>query len=710
MILDTSPVTTPHRAARHQAPARVRPEGVRFRRDIEGLRAVAVIAVVLGHAGVPFMHGGYIGVDVFFVISGFLITSYLVDEIARSGRLSIVSFYARRALRLLPAAALVVAATLLMTWLWLPTLRFRSVGLDALTATVYGLNYRLAGLGTDYFATDAAPSPLQHFWSLAVEEQFYLVWPVLLAATAVWFRRRPRWWPAAVAIGVLAVASFVVGVVQTASSAPWAYFGTPARAWELAVGAGLALAAHRLAGLPRRVGTVLAWSGLAAVTASVFLYTETTPFPGVAALLPVLGTAAVVAAGCGRAEGGAFRLLNAGFCQGIGRLSYSWYLWHWPVLVIAPIAFDLELRTGQGLVLAVWSLVLAALTYVIVEDPVRTGRWLRTRPWRGVTFGAGLSASLAAVVAAAVFLAVPGNLGTGTAVDTERALASSTAATASLSGLILASANSHELPANLTPPLPAAADDRPLMYADGCDMGFRGERIDTICSYGDEASPVTVVLFGDSHAGHWFPTLNEIARQRGWRLLVLTKSACSAASTLIYLPALRREYTECVTWRRNAMTRIREIRPALVVMSSNGGGGLPLGATGDADQAWTTAWLESVRQLRSEATRLVLISDTPWPAGNVPDCLSDHPHDVHRCDRPVSRAVSVPRRRAMVAAAVAREGVLVVDPLPWFCTTETCPVVVGNTLVYKDGSHMTTAYAEALVPVLRERLPDAGTG
>jgi peptidoglycan/LPS O-acetylase OafA/YrhL len=165
-----------------------------FRRDIEGLRAIAVIAVVLAHAGVPFARGGYVGVDVFFVISGFLITSYLWREAATTGRIGIVAFYARRALRLLPAAVLVVGATLLAAWLWLPPLRLRSIAGDALAATVYGLNYRLAGQGTDYFAVDAAPSPLQHFWSLAVEEQFYLVWPLLLAAVAVWGATRPRRW------------------------------------------------------------------------------------------------------------------------------------------------------------------------------------------------------------------------------------------------------------------------------------------------------------------------------------------------------------------------------------------------------------------------------------------------------------------------------------------------------------------------------------
>jgi peptidoglycan/LPS O-acetylase OafA/YrhL len=688
-----------------------------FRRDIEGLRAIAVIAVVLGHAGIPFVHGGYVGVDVFFVISGFLITTLLWQEVTTTGRVGIAAFYARRALRLLPAAILVIAATLVATWLWLPGLRLRSVAVDAMTAAVYGLNLRLAGQGTDYFGAEAAPSPLQHFWSLAVEEQFYLVWPVLLAATVVWSRRRLRRWPAIAAVGAVAAASFAVGVVQTTASPAWAYFGTPARAWELAVGALLALCAHHLTALPRAAVSALTWCGLAAIVASVLLYTDATPFPGVAALLPVAGTAAILAAGCSSTDTAAHRLLGTGVCQGIGRLSYSWYLWHWPVLVIVPVAFDLEVRTGQGVVLAVWSLILAGVTYVLVEDPVRTGRWLRSAPWRGMTLGASLSAGLATAALAAVYL-VPPPAGSGHATDTRAALASSSAALSSLAELVAAGAEAHHLPANLTPSLGTAGADRPRLYVDDCDPSFTEQAIERVCEYGDPTSSTEVVLFGDSHAGHWFPALERLAAQRHWRLIVLTKSACSAASVLIHLPALKRPYTECVAWRRAALARIRDLRPDLVVMSSSGGGSTPLEVTGDpgsggapavgtvdADQMWTAGWVATARQARADGTRLVAISDTPWPTRGVLDCLSEHPDEIDRCVRPVARAVNEGRRRIMVADALNREDVLVIDPLPWFCTETVCPVVVGNTLVYKDGSHMTTAYAEALAPVLGARLP-----
>jgi peptidoglycan/LPS O-acetylase OafA/YrhL len=682
------------------APASVETEN-EFRTDIQGLRAVAVLAVVLYHAGVPFLTGGYVGVDVFFVISGFVITTMLLREMASTGRLSVRAFYARRMMRLLPAAVTVLGATLAAAWFLLPRLRWHSIALDALTATGYGLNYRLAIQGTDYLAADAPPSPLQHFWSLAVEEQFYLVWPVLLGLCALWLgRRRLRRWLAAVVIGLGAVASFGYGVWLTGRNEPWAYFGSPTRAWELALGALIALAAGPLARLPRVVAQVLGTGGLLAVATSAAIFTAATPFPGYAAALPVGGAAAVIAAGPGSSAG---RLLGIGLLQGIGRLSYSWYLWHWPLLVIAPVALDHPLSTAQGLVLAVLSLGLAGISFVVVEDPLRSLAVLRRRPWRGLATGVALSGGLClAVVAGLTYL--PAQVGTGQGADTQGVLATASQAGTQLSALIAAGVDAQRVPANLTPALAQADADRPVLYRDGCDAGFLGESIGKVCSYGDPAATRQVVLFGDSHAGHWFPALAAIATERHWRLSVLTKSACSAATSLIYLDALKRAYTECVHWRSAAIDWIRQQHPALVVMSSVNGGGLPLDATGDADAAWTADWVTTVHALTEPGTKLVYLADTPWPGANVPDCLSAHLDDARWCARPVTRALSLPHRRALVADAMRSNGVQVIDPTTWFCSPAACPAIVGNILVYKDDSHMSTAYSLVLAPVLGEQL------
>ena len=671
-----------------------------FRLDIEGLRAVAVILVVLYHAGATVVSGGYVGVDVFFVISGFLITSLLLRELDDTRRLSIVRFYARRAVRLLPAATVVVATTLLAAWLWLPPLRLKSIAGDALATTVYGLNYRLADRGVDYLGAAQAPSPLQHFWSLAVEEQFYLAWPLLLLAASLVWRRSRRVSRPAVAGVLLAVigVSLAASVWQTHASAPWAYFGAHTRAWELAVGALIAVSATHCARLPAMLARILGGAGLAAVLASALLFDESTAFPGYAATLPVAGTALVIAAGCAHQ----LRPLHAAALEGIGELSYAWYLWHWPMLLIAPYVIGSTLSMGQSLTVIAAALAAAVVTNVCVENPVRRRKLLRARPWRGISVGAAMSATVAAA-AVVLPLVVPTAPTGATATDVQAATAG-TAADRELAAAIAHSADGGAAPANLAPPLATAATDLPVIYPDGCDMPFTAVDVKTSCIYGDRSATTTMVLFGDSHAGHWFPALDAIAQQQHMRLAVVTKSACSAADVLIVLKELKRPYTECPTWRHKAWDYITSLNPAVVVLSSNGsngpGGSIVGIAPADQDQAWTAAWTTTIKTVQRPGTRTVLISDTPWPAGDVPECVSSHPGDIRACARPVREAVPAPTRRSMVAKAAADAGSQVVDPVRWFCTATTCPAVVGNLLVFRDASHMTTPYAAALAPLL----------
>lgn len=687
-MTDTRVVPGPVR----QTGPRRQPGVATHRRDIEGLRAVAVLLVVLYHCGVPLLGGGYVGVDVFFVISGFLITGVLMREVTATGRISIVGFYARRFLRLLPAAALVTAVTVVAALKWLPPLRGPQIALDGLFATVYGLNYRLAAVGTEYLNADAAPSPLQHFWSLAVEEQFYLIWPLVLLAGYAAGRRRG----VAIGLAVVVVVSFALSVWQTRALSTWAYFGLPTRAWELGVGALVAVLALRLR---RRSATVLTAAGLGAIALSAVLYTAQTPFPGYAALLPVLGAAAVLLGGSSAPSG----LLSEAPLQAIGRLSYSWYLWHWPFLVIGPYALGVPPGLTVNLACAFAALVAAAVTYALVENPARHLRGLRAKPWRAV--GCGLAVT---VLTAAGYLAL------GTTGLTRHGLETGYVA-ATVGGvtpdMLARGVATPAVPANLTPSLENAVKDMPRSYADKCHGAFTDPSIKKPCAYGNQAGR-TVVLFGDSHAAQWFPGMEKMALDRGWRLVIVTKSACSAASVRIYQTALKRPYDECVAWRESAWSYLASLKPALIVMTSAAAGGTLVDETGAqvtdsgySDRTWIDGWTRTAGKLEGTGAKVAMLEDTPYQAGDPVECLSVHPDRPGSCVVSTGAALPEPNRRRAIAAALTAHGVTVVDPLPWFCTTQRCPVIVGNVLVYRDAGHITATYARMLAPQLEKALP-----
>ena len=674
-----------------------------FRPDIEGLRAVAVLLVVLSHAGLGRFAGGYVGVDVFFVISGFLITTLLLKELGRTGTISLRRFYARRALRLLPVSTVVLVATLAAAWFWLPSTRFRSISLDALFSTFYGINWRLAHEGTDYLNATAAPSPLQHLWSLAVEEQFYLVWPLLLLSVRVGRR-------ALLALGALVTISLVVSVQQTSDAAPWAYFGSHTRAWELGIGALVAVTGGLLRRTPRGLAALLTWAGLGAVILAAVTFDKSTAFPGGAALLPVLGTAAVIAGGTTANGWGAGRLIGTGPFQFVGKLSYGWYLWHWPVLMIWPLALARDPGVKSNLAFAAAALGLAWLTYHAVENPVRRQPWLRGRARRGLTLGLALSVSTA--VAALLAGHFTPNLPVGPAVpDTRAEIAAASDPQARLTQLITGSLKAAKLPANLTPKLSDAAGQSPANYRDQCHFNYTQVHQRKACVYGDPGGARTMYLIGDSHAAQWFPAVDAAARSHGWKLVAITKAACQVPRVLVFNPVLKRPYDECTTWREETVRRIVRDRPDLVVMASNDldNGGLidargravPRDGTRD-DLLWVRAWQQTWN--RFAGLPAVLLQDTPWPDGIAPECAALNARRPARCDREVAKAIAEPHRRELVAEAARAAGIKVIDPTSWFCASGRCPIVIGNTLVYKDNSHMTTAYAKAVAPLVGRAL------
>ena len=404
-----------------------------FRRDVEGLRAVAIGGVLVAHANLGFAAGGFCGVDVFYVISGFLITGILVRELEGRGSISLAAFYARRARRILPMAGLVIIVVLLISLVVFSPARRDLLSGDAVASSLYYVNWRFVAQSADYFGASSDLSPLQHYWSLAIEEQFYLVWPALLLGVTLWWRRRGRPSRRAIAgaLTVIAVSSLAFSIVDTAAHPPQAYFSTFTRVWELALGGLLALAP--VAPLSRATSRAVAWAGLAMIVAAFLLFDAATPFPGYLALLPTLGAVAVIAAGARRPESPPLGVLEARPVRYVGRVSYSWYLWHWPAVIFATELWG-PLSPAAGAAVIAASFVPAVVSHHLVELPLMNSRTLKRSPSRSLAFGAATMA--AGVATAGLVLAAQPDIETapGGAVPGAAALARAEGAAAERDG------------------------------------------------------------------------------------------------------------------------------------------------------------------------------------------------------------------------------------------------------------------------------------
>ncbi|MFE9423654.1 SGNH hydrolase domain-containing protein [Kitasatospora sp. NPDC006697] len=663
-----------------------------FRPDIEGLRALALLAVLAFHAGIPHLAGGFTGVDVFFVISGYLITGQLLREAAVSGRIRLVEFYSRRARRLLPSAAVVLSVVALAgAWLTAP-LRRADLEYDVLASALSVADWRFVAQQTDYLAAGRDPSPLLHFWSLAVEEQFYLLWAPLLALL-VWLARRHFRSAWAVMTALVMLASFALSLRWTHGSVSLAYLGSPSRAWQFGVGAVAALLpAAGLRRVPAPLRALLGWAGLAAVGWSVVEFTARTPYPGWAAVLPTVGAAALILAGPDPRFGPG-RLLGLRAPRAVGRLSYTLYLWHWPVLVLVQARFG-----------ALDWPVLAALTAASALPALATTRWverpLRRSPVVVELPRRGLSLGLSAVILPVVLALVVGSgtlrlLGPGTPVN----LAGLPPGAPDGPTLLLPSSAARTVPAVV----PTAAQARKDFPPDGaCEVPPTAVS-SPACLFGDTSSGDRIVLLGDSHAGQWFSPLLGIAAERHWALEELVKQGCPLPQLTVVNPQLGREYRECDSWRANALERLRiEPKPRLIVIGA-------LNRYTRDQPLLAKAWEQTLAPLRELGVPIVYLTDTPIPGQDVPACVSGHPEDPGRCAFPRA-AANWPDPLAEAVAAGQEPGVRAVSVNPVLCpdTGSSCPAVLEHILLYRDDAHLTNVAAVVLAPRLDRLLSDTG--
>lgn len=601
--------------------------------QIQGLRAVAAILVTVFHARL--VPGGFIGVDIFYVISGYLITGLILREIENTGTLDLRSFYQRRIKRLIPTSVFVLFVTAIFAWILFPPITRDALGRDLFAAAAYISNYLFAWWENDYQNLNATPSPFIHYWSLAVEEQFYLVWPLFILFLARYGKKVIF---AGIAITTLLSLAFSIYLTQVAPI--WAFYSLPTRAWELGFGALLLF----LPQTQKKI-RILPWLGFFGIAISSFNFNENTAFPGKNALLPVLATVFLMASI--KYWPPLFNdLANSRLSQWLGAISYPLYLWHWPALVLPSSALGRPLRFYERFLCILLTIVLAHFTSKFVEEPLRHKSLSPRTIYKGAAYTTAVS------LVAGVLISFT-------------------------SSSIITTKGEVSYQFDLVQVM-----KKPAVYGDGCHVNY-GETKSGSCTYGDTESSKTIVLYGDSHAAQWFPTLEKMANERGFKLVSLTKSACPAVDAKRPDQGAFKQ-VHCTKWRENSIKRIAEIQP-LAVITSSFQYFTPDNSSISRAQWWNDGQRKLLKGLRGSTNNLIYISDTPRPLRDIPNCLASRDSKV--CDSTERSKVSVVR------------GFDVINPNPWLCSSY-CPAIVEGTVAYRDASHISVDMALKLLPKL----------
>ena len=646
--------------------------------EIQALRALAVGLVLVYHLWPGALPGGFIGVDVFFVISGFLITGHLVREHQRFGAISLARFYERRVRRIAPMALAVVGATSIATIAFLAEPRWGEVSRTGIASVFSATNWVLASDSVDYLAEGTAPGPFQHYWSLAVEEQFYLVWPVLaivagLGAKAL--RVPVRWGVGALAWTVVAV-SLWASLRAGAGEDPSGYFVTTTRAWELGLGALLACAAPPAWSRRRRAAVLVGATGVIVVAALAI--TGAVAYPGWVALVPCL--AAVGALAAGSVDGGGIlgRLVGSRPIQWLGDVSFSLYLWHWPLVVLMP---------GRPWVVLLVALILAGLSRRFVELPFLRGG----APWRARRVALAFTA--ACLVTAGVALA-PWLLGEQRA--EQRAQEGASLLAAAPPGLGPASLSQSHAEAfvaggTVITPSPVRARAELPTGADGRCKSDMGSTSTPVCVFGAADAGRVVAVVGDSHIEQYLPAFEEIAARHDVRVQTYLHASCPFSTAQRQTDAVRGG--ACLAANRATMTALLADAAIDVIVTSNRTAVEWVDRPGapTPEEGFAEVW----RQLGDAGLPVVVLSDNPLmlPEDATLDCVASSRADPAVCARPRRDAMPVDHQ---IAPARSTPGVTLVDTSSWFCTSDTCPAVVGSILVHRDEQHLTTTYARAL--------------
>jgi peptidoglycan/LPS O-acetylase OafA/YrhL len=650
----------------------------KFRPDIEVLRAVAVVSVVIAHSGLP-LKGGFVGVDIFFVISGFLITQLLFNELKKNNTISLKSFYARRILRIFPMSILVLLLTLLASFFWLSPLQFLNYLYDALFASISGLNYRLAATGTSYFNSTNLPTPFQHFWSLCVEEQFYIIWPAVILAISRFVTDRKVFKTTINSVLILIIGvSLFLSYKITGESQSWAYFGLHTRAWQLAIGALVAVNIGLFANIKNVWATIGSWLGFGLLILSLTLINDLTPYPSLWAILPTIGTAILIISGVNYTNFSFESVFSNSVTRWIGGISYSWYLVHWPIFIIFFYNFGDSIQKIDRILLIIGSLFVAFWCNIFIENPIRFNHSLKNNITKTYKLGATL-VLIPVVICSSIIFTKNHN--------TEIKKIESAKAQSQIIQKIQESLILSKLPENVTPTLELAGNDFAFR---SCFLEPPDQFVENNpnCIFGDKNSNKIMVLTGDSHAHQWLGAFDEIATKHNYKLLNFTKSSCSMEDGV-------GGYQGCYDYRKIMQDKIAELKPDMVITT-----GL------NYKDSVESKYYEFLSKLKSKSKNVIRLVDTPLPTTFIPDCLSKNKDKIGGCNFAKEQGIRNPEIIKMENKVAADLGVQTVDPIDLLCG-ELCPAVVNNIIVYMDQSHITNAYAKYISGIVEERIFDA---
>lgn len=673
-----------------------------FRLDIQGLRAIAVGLVVIYHLLPHRITGGFIGVDVFFVISGFLITSHLIKHPPRKAK-EFGTFWLRRIKRLIPASMLVLFATVLAVRVLTPESFWRDNTLQTIASAFYSQNWYLLSTSVDYMAEDNAPTAVQHYWSLAVEEQFYVLWPLCIGALW-WFAVRKKLIPkrfVLVGVSLIVVLSCAYSIYLTSVEPGVAYFSTFTRAWELALGAVVALVpAPRERFSSSLAAAAIAWAGIAGIVGAGMAFDSSTPFPGYHAALPVVGTAMVIwVAATSRYSPAA--LLSSKPFQFLGAHSYSIYLWHWPILVLLPFVSG-PLGALDLVAVALATIILSMLTKKYVEDAFR--KTLDVSPLITPLRFLGVATVTVALIAGGVtaeahFREQSANV----SLEVARQGSIPCFGAAALMDRQGDCRYQAERKLILSPAL--AKDDKSAAYEDGCWSTEPYVKKPT-CTYG--TGKTKVALVGNSHAGHWLPALEKLAAQKDWTITTFLVSRCNPTGAPLKFDAEVKSQG-CADYGKWVLDKTAHGQFDLIITSERQSVPVVGHTFATTEAPARTGYENYLDRWTNSKTPIVVIRDTPFPGAtlkNIPDCVATARNANVECSGSTDKWKWMdPLADAAVEGRY--KNVAVIDPTSYFCQDGTCPAVIGGVIVYFDASHITATFAETLTPFLEKDLDKA---